>query len=221
MRSDGSPVAVAQGSQKLLALLALRGPTMTRQAVCEALWPDRDTQRSAANLRSALWRLRGPAADLVTATRDVLTLRPVACDVTEVAATAEALREGRATVDTLAIRHFFDDLLPAWYDDWLLLERDRFVQLRVEALVTLCELLAARGRFAEAIEAGLVAVAADPVREDTHRALILAHLAEGNPQDAARHYERYRRVLRRELGTDPSPELQRLVAARAPEVTGR
>ena len=72
------------------------------------------------------------------------------------------------------------ELLPHWYDDWVVIERERFRQLRLHALDALCESLAAAGRYAAAVEAGRASVAAEPLRESAHRLLIQAHLAEGN-----------------------------------------
>ena len=62
------------------------------------------------------------------------------------------------------------DLLPYWYDDWVLVERERFRQLRLRALEAMCQQLTALGRFDQALEAGLAAVAGEPlVRAPTDR----------------------------------------------------
>ena len=61
------------------------------------------------------------------------------------------------------------------------------------------------------MEAALLAVAAEPLRESAHRALLQAHIAEGNMGEALRDYGRYRDLLRRELGVAPSPLIERLV----------
>jgi DNA-binding SARP family transcriptional activator len=71
--------------------------------------------------------------------------------------------------------------------------------------------LTAMGRFGEAIQAALTAVAEDLLRESAHMALIKAHLAEGNAAEAIRHYAGYRRTLFEELGVQPSPALEALL----------
>ena len=103
------------------------------------------------------------------------------------------------------------DLLPACYDDWILVECERFHQLRLHALEALCERLTAAERYGEAIDAGLAAVCGEPLRESAHRALIKAHLAEGNYAEAGRQYELCRRILRDELGIVPSEGLRKLM----------
>jgi len=103
------------------------------------------------------------------------------------------------------------DLLPDWYDDWVLVERERYNQLRLHAIEALCHHLTAAGHHAEAIDAGLAAVRAEPLRESAHQVLIRAHLAEGNRWEAVRQYERCRRLLLDELGVEPSRALQALL----------
>ena len=99
------------------------------------------------------------------------------------------------------------DLLPGWYDDWALLERERIRQRLLHALEALsCQLVRA-GRFAEAVEAAMMAVTAEPLRESAQRVLIQAHLAEGNWVEGRRTFEAYRDMLEHELGVQPEPEL--------------
>ncbi|HEX9311675.1 MAG TPA: bacterial transcriptional activator domain-containing protein, partial [Actinomycetota bacterium] len=71
-------------------------------------------------------------------------------------------------------------------------------------------LMAASGRFAEAVESGLAAVAAEPLRESAHRCLINAYLAEGNAGEAIRQFVRYRDLLRAELDLAPSEQIELL-----------
>jgi Bacterial transcriptional activator domain len=71
--------------------------------------------------------------------------------------------------------------------------------------------LTGAGRFGAAVQAGLAAVAGEPLRESAHRTLIRAHLAEGNPGEAVRQYHLYRRLLADELAIEPSPAIRGLV----------
>jgi DNA-binding SARP family transcriptional activator len=107
------------------------------------------------------------------------------------------------------------DLLLGCYDEWALVESERFHQLRLHALEALCERLTAAGRCGEAIDAGLAAVCGEPLRESAHRALIKAHLAEDNYVEAGRQYELYRRIVRDELGFEPSDGLRQLMLSAA------
>ena len=55
-------------------------------------------------------------------------------------------------------------------------------------------------------------MAGEPLRESAHRAVMHAHLAEGNRVEALRQYALYRRVVVDQLGVKPSVEMQRLRA---------
>ncbi len=172
--------------------------------------------RAAANLRSALWRLHRHGRPLIQTAGGRLSLSPdVHVDVHEVSDTAHRVLEGSA-VEPLPSPRLYElslsgDLLPDWYEDWILVERERLRQLRMHALESLCESYAAAGQFAQAIEVGLAAVAAEPLRESAHRALIRCFLAEGNPADAVRQYRRYERTLAEELEVRPSRQMQELM----------
>ena len=108
------------------------------------------------------------------------------------------------------------DLLPGWYDDWALVERERVRQRLLHALEALSCQLARAGRCAEAVEAAMMAVTAEPLRESAQRVLIQAHLAEGNWVEGRRTFEAYRDVLDRELGVQPDPELAAMAPSARP-----
>jgi DNA-binding SARP family transcriptional activator len=103
------------------------------------------------------------------------------------------------------------DLLPDWYEDWVLIERERYRQLRLHALDRLCERLTQANRLSEALDAGLAAVAGEPLRESAHRAVVRVHIAEGNRGEAIRQYELCRRLLNEQLAIEPSERMDELV----------
>jgi DNA-binding SARP family transcriptional activator len=109
---------------------------------------------------------------------------------------------------------FEQDLLPGWYDDGILIERERLRQLCLHGLEAICERLVLMGRYPEAINAGLVAVAAEPLRESAHLVLMRAYKAEGNRCEALRAYGILRALLRSELGIDPSGQVDDCVRSR-------
>ena len=117
---------------------------------------------------------------------------------------------GDADVDESLL---FNDLLPDWYDEWLLVERERFRELRLRALDSHCERLASAGRISRAVECSLEAIRGDPLRESSHRALIGIYLEEGNQAEAIRQYHFYRDLLGGRLGLSPSPQMMELVGS--------
>ena len=134
-------------------------------------------------------------------------------DVVEVMGQAHRLLGSNDGVlpEDLDYRPLTRDLLPDWYEEWVAAERERFRQLRLHALEALCRRLTGLGMFGTAIQAGLAAVAGEPLRETAQRTLIEAYMAEGNIAEAIRQYSTYRRTLFDDLGVDPSPTMVRLM----------
>jgi DNA-binding SARP family transcriptional activator len=207
----GEPVELPRSSQRLLALVALHDKPVQRSYVAGALWLDSPEERAHANLRSALWRLHRVGTRLVETHGSQLQLgRAVVVDIREAGAAARrVLAGGEPELDP---RLLDGDLLPDWYDEWLVFERERHRQLRLRALELLCERLADAGRCDEALRAGLAAVASEPLRESAHRAVIRVHLAEGNIGEAIRQAGLCRRLLREQLGIEPSSRLEEALA---------
>src|SRR5262245_15434320 len=212
---DG-PVSVSLPVQRLLAFLALRGRPARRAYVACTLWIDSSEHRAFGSLRSALWRLRRDGYCLVDEANGRLRLASdVRVDVQEAAAAAHRLLDPATELDDVDRDRVLmsGELLPDWYDDWVVIERERFRQLRVHALERLFERLTAERRFTEAVETGLAAVEGEPLRESAHRVLIHAHLAEGNAAEALRQYRVFCALLRERLGLEPSVQMDALVRA--------
>ncbi len=217
LRSGDSVVRVAFSAQRLMAFVALQDRAVRRSHASGMLWTDAPEQRASSSLRSALWR--SPSLNgrpLIVASSTHLWLNPaVQVDFHEVVSRAVLLidREGglQATDDVgVQLRQFGDDLLPDWYEDWLLVERERFRQLRLHALEAICHRLTNVGRYALALEAGLAAVACEPLRESAQRQVIRVHLREGNATEAVRQYRGFARLLANELGVRPSASMEQL-----------
>lgn len=204
-------------AQRLVALLALKAHPQSRAYVAGTLWPETTDARAHANLRSSLWRVQQAYANLVVTSPQRLSLAPeVAVDVRT--ATVDAYRildtadPCEDILTTQMISALSGDLLPDWYeDDWVLEHREQYHHLRLHALEAICRRFAAAGRYGEAVQAGLAAVSAEPLRESAHRALVKVHLAEGNRFEAARQYDTCCHILQSELGLGPSPALQALL----------
>jgi DNA-binding SARP family transcriptional activator len=217
---DGDRPPPQPGGQRLLAALATHGP-LTRRRARELLWPDVPEPQSRARLRSTLWRLgAGPAeAPLVAAAGEALNLHPgIEVDLSRLVQAAGRLIGPADTPptdrDLDVVASHAAELLPGWYDDWVLLERERVRQLRARALEALADVECRRGRYAIAIDAALAAIGLEPLREPPHRVLLQAYLGENNLVEAARHLHAYTALLGAELGVEPSPGLVALVAER-------
>ncbi|MGY1617393.1 BTAD domain-containing putative transcriptional regulator [Geodermatophilus sp. SYSU D00691] len=190
------------------------GRRATRTAVAGHLWPNVPENHAHASLRSALWRVHKIVPGLIQSSGNSLSLAAgVRVDVRELAMWAKRVVDPHTCIDEIssAAVSLRGELLPGWYEDWVLLERERLRQLRMHALETMAERLAAAGRCGEAIEVAYAAVQADPLRESAHRTVVRVHLAEGNLVEALRAYESFRDRLAEELGVVPTRQMSDLV----------
>lgn len=214
LEQDGRVLPIPHSARRIVAFLGIRG-RCDRTEIAGTLWPDMPEAKALASLRTALWRLRRLTAARVVSGQEVLaTAGTVDVDVQAFAASVRQImdtRDGRAGGSPAPILPLVGELLPGWYEDWVLFERERMRQLQMHALEAVAERLTAAGRFAEAIDAALAAVRLEPLRESATRALIVAHLGENNLVEAVRCFESFRDSLATELGVQPSPELEQLV----------
>jgi DNA-binding SARP family transcriptional activator len=202
-----------RGAQRLIAHLSLCGRP-GRSAVAGQLWPDVPEEHAHGSLRSALWRVQKSVPGLVDVSGGALQLAPgVRVDVREFTDWAQRILDPQALVDGILMPEvgLRGELLPGWYDDWVLLARERLRQLKLYALEVLADKLACAGRHGEAVQAAYAAVGTEPLRESAHRAVVRVHLAEGNIAEALRAYETFRDLLAHELGVSPSPQMDGLI----------
>ncbi|WP_164842801.1 AfsR/SARP family transcriptional regulator [Actinoplanes solisilvae] len=193
LRSGGA-VPVPISLQRIVAFLALRGPT-PRRATAGVLWPSTCDEKAMASLRTAVWRLRRMADGLLNQPGDLLALDPsVTIDVAVVERTARPCTE----------------LLPGWYDDWVIMDRERLRHWHIRLLEAAAAAAIEKADLNAAVDWALAAVASDPLRESAHRLVITALLADGNVGAARRHLTLVRNVFREQLGIAPSAQLSAL-----------
>ena len=207
---------VPLGAQRLLALLAERGASQ-RSTLAGSLWPDVPEAQALGNLRTLAWRVNKVHPDVLLSGGNCLSLSPRLPVDSHAQARAAALVLGGAAVDAdelvaLLPPLWHGALLPGWYDDWVIFERERLTQLRLHALERAAAAMIEVHRLDLALRLALESVHVDPLRETANHALISVYLAEGNLGDALHQYRVFRRLLSTELGLKPSPRLAGLVA---------
>ncbi|MEU7916111.1 AfsR/SARP family transcriptional regulator [Microbispora bryophytorum] len=215
-RSDRR-IDLASGSARLIAFLGCRGRS-SRETTGELLWPALPEGRARANLRSAMWRLQRACPGLLASDNRLLALaEPVRVDLLEAFALGRGLIESKAGVTKAATIGYEEwsllahDVLPEWAEEWVLVERERFRQLRLHGLEQVALAFISQCRFPEAIEVAETAIQAEPLRESAYRLLIMAHQGEGNHGEAMRAYKRCSQLIYDELGLAPTPLMEKVV----------
>jgi predicted ATPase/DNA-binding SARP family transcriptional activator len=221
LRAGGAQVTTVElpRLQALLVYLLLhQGVPHTRQHLAFLLWPDSTESQARTNLRTLLHRLRQalPDADrLLQIDAQTVQWRPDVHSALDVAdferALAQAdLAEQRgdqlAAREALAaaVRLYHGDLLPGWYDDWLLAERERLRQRLLAGLERLIHLLKDERVYSVAIGYAQRLLRHDPLYEAAYQHLMRLHALNGDRASALRLYTTCVATLERELGVEPS-----------------
>jgi predicted ATPase/DNA-binding SARP family transcriptional activator len=209
----------------LLAYLAYyHQKPVFREAVTELFWPDAEIEAGRNNLRVALNSLRrqleppGLATGAVlVADRIHLSLNPTSFQ-TDIDEYEEALRREQHVEDdaervkamTAAVALYRGDLLAGWPDEWIEPERTRLADLYLGALRRLTRILVEQKDYDRALECAHKALAADPLREQSHSNLMRLYSAMGRPAAALQQYKDLVRIFKEELGASPSSATREL-----------
>lgn len=206
--------------QELLSYLLIhRDRPHSREALASMLWGNTSTEKSKKYLRQALWHLHaalnnGDGAEVLVVDHDWLSLNPRTDLWTDVAdferafAAAEGIpgkqlerEQAQALRDAAALYH--DDLLPGWYQDWILFERERLQNMYLLILDKLIGYLQYHQQYEVAQGYGTTILKYDPARERTHRQLMYLYYHSGDRTAALRQFERCAAALKQELGVKP------------------
>jgi WD40 repeat protein/DNA-binding SARP family transcriptional activator len=209
----------SRAGQSLLAYLLLNaGTPQRRERLAGLLWPDTSDENARHNLRTELWRIRkalGSRDDTdheYLLTEDLtITFNPEAqywLDVNQL----QRCTSADGSVDDLIgqLTLYQGELLPGFYDDWIVLERERLQAVFERDMKCLLEQLCAEQRWTTVLEWSERWIALGQTPEPAYRALMTAYAALGDRTKAIATFERCRTALAHDLGVEPSLETQNL-----------
>lgn len=207
----------------LVKLLALApGHRLHREQVMELLWPDHEPEQAANSLYQALHAARRTLAGDEAGSDGSLILRDQVVQfapglatwvdvVAFEAAAAVAHRRRDPDAYRAALALYTGDLLPDdLYEPWAGERREALRAEHVSLLLGLAQCQEAAGAHADAIAALRNVLAADPLHEPAHRALMRLYARSGQRQHALRQFQTLRDTLASDLGISPEPESERL-----------
>jgi DNA-binding SARP family transcriptional activator/predicted ATPase len=237
---DGAPLTgfVSDKARALLAYLATEADQPHRRgALAGLLWPDVPEQSARTSLRTALANVRQVIGDpasppFLHVTRQTVQFNrrsDALVDVTEFARLLEAvppqLAEQAADPQTVqdleeAVALYRGSFLEGFsladspaFEEWVLLNREHCHRLLMDALRGLAEGYERRGEYEPALRHAWRQVELDPWREEAHLQVMRLLALDGQRSAALEQYERCRRLLRDELGVEPSAETTGLYEA--------
>lgn len=188
-----------------------------------AFWPERSPSRVASAFHAALSQARRAVGCYFVIFRGEMYRWnpevPYWCDVLEferLLDQAEEMPTGDPQAISLleqALGLYQGDFLEDIDREWCFLRREELGRRRMQALLRLGRLYLGQGKADPARRTFLLALQVDSYSEEAHRGLMRSLALAGERIAALRAYHRCCRLLRRELGIEPSEETRSLYQA--------
>ncbi|MFD1196718.1 AAA family ATPase, partial [Seohaeicola saemankumensis] len=219
LRRSGKTIDIPTGKVAcLLTYLACTAPgPQPREKLATLLWGSSSEDRARHNLRQALAKLRQILGQNAIV-NDYQSLRlssgTINCDAVFF---DQLIQEGTPSSLAAAVDlfkgAFLEDIFvdEEEWSDWLQIERERFMENAISAMVKHGESLLVAGYFAQAVSLGRRAVALNRFREDAHRLIMKGFIAAGRNSEVLTHYLELSNFLKSDLSTEPSEETRLLV----------
>lgn len=226
IRSDGQALRLPPSTQTLFAYLILfHKRSHTRESLTDLFWDGIPYKNARRCLSTTLWRLKKELPQdcsclVVSDTGtvqfahtnrpwiDILSFEEKANYGLQMPLAQMGREEGRLLEEAISL--YRGDLLDGYYDEWVLRERERLHLLYLRSLSRLMRYYGGQNQLVKGIAYGQQLLAADPLREQIHRELMLLHMRKGERSLAIQQYESCRYVLANELGIAPMQETQSL-----------
>ena len=208
-------IRMASRQQRLVSALAIYGPR-NRRFVSGLLWPDSPEPRALESLRVTVHHISHQAPGLLANGGPVLSLTDgLSVDIhqcLELVRTCE--QSGSSAAEDACLSSLLRaELLPGWYEDWVILEQNRLRIFRLRALIEHARRWLHQGDAEQAADVARNALVVEPLQESCVELLMRAELQTGNRAGALFAYESFRVRLSMELGVGPSDYLIQLAAA--------
>ena len=217
IRLDKKRITIpSRAGQSLFAYLALRaGTPHRREKLAGTFWPDTTDESARKNLRQELWRIRkslaaqeNGAGDYLLADEYTVAFNRNSDHWLDVA----QLEKSDLNLEDLtrSVSLYKGELLPGFYEDWVVLERERIQSIFDARMGQLLEQLVDSERWTAVQEQGEHWLALGNTPEPAFRALMLAYGARGDMAKVSSVYQRCISELRNLFGIEPSAETRAL-----------
>lgn len=216
---DRVPIEIpSRPAQSLLAYLILNiGTAQRRERLAGLFWPDSAEANARSNLRHALWRIRKALGtdpqtghDFIISDDLTIAFNPQTdyrLDVTGI----EQIDEETSTEMLIEVISLYQgELLPGFYEEWVVLERERLQAGFEYGMQLLLDRLVREQRWPEVLAWGESWIALGQTPEPAYRALMTAHNELGDHSSMVAVYQRCGETLQQELGVEPSEQTQAL-----------
>ena len=179
------------------------------------LWPGADEENARSYLRHALWRIRKGLGSVPTPNGHYLISDDISVgfarnadhwlDVARFERDEDQETSGSLIVSVGLYR---GELLPGFYDEWAVRERERLEAILAQKMQRLIDRLSEERRWEDLITWAERWISLGGAPEGAYRALMRAHHERGDRSGIAEVYQRCVSTLRRELDVAPSSDTQ-------------
>ncbi len=205
----GRPMSIAsRPAQSLFAYLIVNaGTSHRREKLAGLLWPDSLEGTARDNLRHTLWKIRKalPQKNKVEylLTDDIAIAFNASADYWLDAAELQKV-DVNAPADELmsVLSNYRGELLPGFYAEWAVLEREHLNSVYEKKMARLMSLLQEEKHWLEILDWGERWIKLGQKPEPAYRALMSAHAGMGGMSRVAATYERCIKSLK-EFGIEP------------------
>lgn len=226
VRIEDRPIHLGIGgvTKSLLAYLISRaGISERREGLAEFFWPDAGPGKARSAMNTAIWRLKkvlSPYPELrlecfentvclrigdgvqVDAVNLVTQLKRAQANLTPDLIIPRDIADGLAD----CVRNYRGQFFDGFDAHWALVERERYINLYIRALMILLHNAGERGNYEEALDYGRRILAEDPFRESIQREMMWIYVMNGQRAQAIVQYQDLVTKLDEELGIGPMTE---------------
>jgi WD40 repeat protein/DNA-binding SARP family transcriptional activator len=220
VKLDGAPVQInSRPAQSLLAYLLIHaGRAVRREKLAGLFWPDTSDENARNNLRQALWRVRKSLDADGNSDHPLLLVDDITVAVNasseyrlDVIELETPIHEDTPLPRLIEIVSLYEgELLPGFYDDWVVLERERLGAIFEARMGALINRLMELQNWSETVEWSERWISLGGVPEPAYRGLMLAHAVQGDLSKMATAYRRCEEAMQNELGLAPSESTRSL-----------
>lgn len=214
VRIDGRTIEIpSRKGQALLAFLALNpGIQHRREKVAGMLWPDSEETKARDKLRYTLWQLRQAMGDQYFKSDKISVAFDSGSEVWLDINVLEEKNPERLTTGELrrVVSVYEGELLPGFYEDWVLLERERLKASFEHKMQVFVQRLLAEKRWNDILEWGEKWISMGQTPEPAYRVLMIAQAQLGDMAGGASTYKRCELALEEQLSVEPSEETKKI-----------
>jgi ATP/maltotriose-dependent transcriptional regulator MalT/two-component SAPR family response regulator len=204
-----------QTARDLFFFILAHPEGVTKEEIGEAFWPDADEDTIKLRFKNSIYRLRRAiGTGTITYVDNYYRFNRALdydYDVDTFLAELELARKSQDSTEMTdhyraALSSYHGKFLPKIDQEWIISEREKHHLAFMAASLELGNLYMRAGKYTQALAVAHRALEEDNYNEVFHRSAMVAYSALDDRPAVVRQFENCKRILRKELNIDPSPQ---------------